>query len=149
MTRRSHTLTLDRILDASADALYQCWTRPILLEQWFCPKPWQATDAIIDAKIGGEFSCVMMGPDNETFPNAGVFLDIIPQRRLVTTDAFRPGWIPADRAFMVSEISFEPLGDGRTRYVAKAHHWTEAAKLEHEAMGFLTVGAKPRTNWRR
>jgi len=133
----AHTLTLDRILKASPDAVWRCWTEPKLLEQWFCPKPWRATGAIIDLQSGGEFSCTMKGPNGETFPNQGVVLSVVPGQRLVTTDAFRPGWVPADRAFMVSDISFAEAPDGRTHYVAKAHHWTADAKAEHEAMGFL------------
>ena len=90
----------------------------------------------MDLKTGGEFSCVMNGPDGERFENIGVFLEIEPMRRLVTTDAFLPGWIPSARAFMVAETLFEGAGEGRTRYTARAMQWDEAALKEHERMGF-------------
>ena len=129
-------LTLERVLDAAVEKLWHCWTEPELLEQWFCPKPWFVTDIKLDLQPGGEFSMVINGPDGERFPDAGVVLAVEPRRRLVTTDAFRPGWIPSERAFMVAETCFAPDSASRTRYTARAMHWDEAARKEHEQMGF-------------
>ena len=131
-----HALTLERMLDAPVGKVWRCWAEPALLEQWFCPKPWYVTDARIELRPGGEFSSVMHGPDGEEFEAAGVVLEVVPPNRLVTTDAFRAGWIPSGRAFMVTEILLEAAGRGRTRYTARARHWDEAARAEHEAMGF-------------
>ncbi|MFO1137703.1 MAG: SRPBCC family protein [Paracoccus sp. (in: a-proteobacteria)] len=131
-----HVLTLDRVLDAPLASIWRCWTEPDLLMQWFCPRPWQVTEARMDLHPGGEFFTLMRGPEGEKVPNLGVFLEIQPQRRLVTTDAFRPGWVPNDQAFMVADIRFQPEGEARTRYVARAMHWTRAALEQHEAMGF-------------
>ncbi|MEQ8231987.1 MAG: SRPBCC family protein [Gammaproteobacteria bacterium] len=129
-------LVLTRVIDVPRDKLWRCWTEPKLLEQWFCPKPWYVTEARLDLRPGGEFSCVMNGPDGERFPSLGVFLEIVPNERLVSTDAFHPGWKPSDRAFMTSEALFEDVGDGRTRFTWRARHWSGEAKAEHEEMGF-------------
>ena len=131
-----HVLTLDRELDAPVEKLWRCWTEPGLLEQWFCPKPWYVSDVRLDPRPGGEFFSVMNGPNGESFENAGVYLEVEPRRRLVSTDAFRPGWIPSGRAFMVAETIFEDAGGGRTRYIARAMHWDRATLEEHERMGF-------------
>ncbi len=56
---------------------------------------------------------MMHGPNGEEVENVGVFLDVGPGRRLVTTDVFRPGWIPNGRAFTVAEILLEAVGEGR------------------------------------
>jgi uncharacterized protein YndB with AHSA1/START domain len=136
MTNEAHDLVLTRTLDAPRDKLWRCWTEPELLKQWFCPKPWYVSEARIDLRPGGEFFTVMNGPDGEQFDNPGVFLAVDPQRRLVTTDAFRPGWRPSDRAFMVAEMRFEDAGDGKTHYTARAMHWNTEARREHEEMGF-------------
>ncbi|MEW5424871.1 SRPBCC family protein [Amorphus sp. 3PC139-8] len=136
MTDDTYQLTLTRVFDAPRDKVWRCWTEPKLLEQWFCPKPWRVSDVVLDLKPGGAFSTVMHGPNGERFPTSGVFLEFVPNERLVTTDAFRPGWQPSGRAFMTSEVTFEDMGDGRTRYVAYARHWSEDAKKEHEQMGF-------------
>ncbi len=136
MPTNTHELILERILAAPVENLWRCWTEPTLLEQWFCPQPWYVTDAVIDLRPGGEFSTVMHGPAGEQFPTAGVFLALEPRRRLVTTDAFLPGWVPSERAFMTTEVRFARLADDKTQYTAIARHWTAEAKAEHEAMGF-------------
>lgn len=132
----AHVLTIERVLEAPVARLWRCWQEPELLERWFCPAPWYASDARIDLRPGGEFSTVMNGPDGERFETMGLFLEVEPMRRLVSTDAFRPGWMPSDRAFMVAETLFEDVGDDRTAYTARAMHWDETALREHEAMGF-------------
>ena len=131
-----HVLTIDRVLDAPVEKLWRCWAQPALFQQWFCPRPWYVTDVRMDLRPGGEFYSVFNGPDGESFENAGVFLEVEPRRRLVSTDAFRPGWGPSSRAFMVAETLFEDAGDGRTRYIARAMHWDRATLEEHERMGF-------------
>ncbi|MFC3167704.1 SRPBCC family protein [Paracoccus fontiphilus] len=129
-------LVLDRVLDAPRAALWRCWTEPALLERWFCPKPWYVTHAVLDLRPGGAFSTTMHGPDGEEFPNTGVFLEVVLGERLVFTDAFAPGWSPSGKPFMTAHVSFEDAGASRTRYVARALHWTPEARAEHEAMGF-------------
>ena len=131
-----HVLTIDRVLDAPVENLWRCWAEPALFQQWFCPRPWYVSDVRMDLRAGGEFHSVFNGPDGESFENAGVFLEVEPLRRLVSTDAFRPGWAPSRRAFMVAETLFEDAGDGRTRYIARAMHWDRATLEEHERMGF-------------
>ena len=131
-----HVLTIDRVLDAPVEKLWRCWTEPGLLQQWFCPRPWYVTDVRLDPRPGGEFHSVFNGPDGESFENAGVFLEVEPLRRLVSTDAFRPGWIPSGRAFMAAETLFEDAGGGKTRYIARAMHWDRKTLEEHERMGF-------------
>lgn len=129
-------LTLERVMDAPVEKVWRCWTEAPLLEQWFCPKPWYVTDARMDLRPGGESYSVMNGPDGERFENLGVYLEVIPMKKIVTTDAFLPGWVPSGRAFMVAETLFEDAGGGKTKYTARALHWTEEAMKEHEAMGF-------------
>lgn len=135
-SQAKHILKLERVIDAPVTNVWRCWTDPELLKQWFCPKPWFVSEARIDLRPGGEFLTVMNGPDGEQFPNVGVILAVEPQRRIVTTDAFLPDWIPSDRAFMVGETIFEDAGDGKTLYRASAMHWNEEALKEHEQMGF-------------
>ncbi|WP_439814727.1 SRPBCC family protein [Zavarzinia sp. CC-PAN008] len=129
-------LVLTRILKAPVASLWRCWTEPALLEQWFCPKPWQVTDAVLDVRAGGTNAFTMRGPEGEVMPNSGVYLEVVPERRLVVTDAYSVGWVPSEKPFFTGIITFEDLGDGTTRYVATARHWTVEDCRNHEAMGF-------------
>jgi uncharacterized protein YndB with AHSA1/START domain len=91
-------------------------------------------------------SFIMHGPNGEQFPNTGVYLEVVPDRLLVSTDAFTPGWKPAGQPFMVSRVELEPTGDGQTRLRAIASHWNQATMDQHLAMGFprgLGPGRRP------
>lgn len=136
MTDTRHELALNRVLNAPRDKLWRCWTEPELPKHWFCPKPWFVSEARIDLRPGGEFFTEMNGPDGEQFGNPGAFLDIAEMECLVFTDAFQTGWLPSGRPFMVAEVLFEDAGNGKTRYTARAMHWTAEAHKEHEDMGF-------------
>jgi uncharacterized protein YndB with AHSA1/START domain len=130
-----HELVLSRIIDAAPAKLNRAWTEPDLLKRWFCPRPWGVARATLDVRPGGICHIVMLSPEGEEFPNPGVYLDVIPDRRLVFTDAYVEAWIPAAKPFMTGVIDFEDLG-GRTRYTARALHWTWADRDTHEKMGF-------------
>ena len=129
-------LVLERVIDASPEKIYRAYTDPAILSQWFAPKPWSISDAVIEPKVGGRLNFVMHGPNGERFPNSGVFLEVVPNRRLISTDAFTPDWKPAGQPFMVARIELEPTGDGKTKYPATASHWNEATLKQHEQMGF-------------
>ena len=129
-------LTLERIIDAAPEKVFRAYTDPAILAQWFAPKPWRITDAVIEPRPGGRFNFVMHGPDGERFPNSGVFLEVIENRRLISTDAFTPDWKPSGQPFMVARIDMEPTADGRTKYTATARHRNAETMKQHEQMGF-------------
>lgn len=129
-------LVLERILDASPARVYRAWIEPELLKRWFVPKPWSLASVDQDLRPGGRANFVMRDPDGRDYPNEGVFLEIVPNRRIVTTDAFTEGWIPSGKPFMAAHTSFEDAPGGKTRYVARAMHWSAESKAEHEKMGF-------------
>ncbi|WP_204278894.1 SRPBCC domain-containing protein, partial [Klebsiella aerogenes] len=82
------------------DAVYRCWTDPKLVTQWFAPKPWTTPRAEMDVRPGGASLVVMAGPDGAEFPNPGQYLEVVPGRKLVFTDAFTGDWQPSAKPFM-------------------------------------------------
>ncbi len=132
----TYALTLVRELNAPAEKLYRAWTTGERMGEWFCPKPWRVTEAVLDVRAGGESYILMQGPNGEKAPNRGIYLEIVPNRKIVFTDAFVSAWVPSEKPFMTGIIEFEDLGGGRTRYTATAVHWTEEDMKTHEAMGF-------------
>jgi uncharacterized protein YndB with AHSA1/START domain len=131
-----HELVLMREIDAPREKIFRAWTDPELLKQWFCPKPWGVSHAELDVRTGGSSVIVMTGPNGEVVDNRGVYLEVVPNEKIVFTDAFKTAWIPSEKPFMTGIVLLEPLGDGRTKYTAMARHWTEEDKKTHEAMGF-------------
>jgi uncharacterized protein YndB with AHSA1/START domain len=134
-------LVLTRVIAVAPEKLFRAWTKPDLLKQWFCPRPWGVARATLDVRTGGLFHVVMLSPEGQEFPNPGVYLDVVPNRRLVFTDAYSEAWVPSAKPFMTGVIDFENLG-GRTRYTARALHWTDADREAHEKMGFHEGWAK-------
>ncbi len=130
------TLVLDRIIRAPRDKVWRCWTEPDLLRQWYCPKPWSVSHAELDVRPGGRNFVIMQGPEGQQVPQPGVYLEVVPGRRLVMTDAFEQAWVPTAKAFMVADITLEDTPGGDTHYVALARHWSIADREAHEKMGF-------------
>lgn len=130
-----HELLITRLMDVAKEKLFRCWTEPALLKQWFAPKPYSVSHVESDLRAGGASTIVMRAPDGHEFPNPGVYLEIVPNRKLVFTDAFGAGWVPAGQPFMVAQITFDDE-NGKTRYTARAWHWNAEAKAKHEEMGF-------------
>jgi uncharacterized protein YndB with AHSA1/START domain len=129
-------LVITRHIKATPEKLFRCWTEPDLIKEWFCPKPWSIARAEVDVRPGGKSLIVMRSPEGQEFPNPGVYLEVVPNRKIVFTDAFTSGWEPAGEPFMVAIVTFEDQGDGTTLYTARARHWTKDATERHKSMGF-------------
>ncbi|QFY60855.1 SRPBCC family protein [Rhizobium grahamii] len=131
-----HELFLVREFDAPREKIFKAWTDPVLMKEWFVPRPWSIAEAKLDVRPGGSNLIVMRSPDGQEFPNRGVYLEIVENEKIVFTDAFTSAWVPSQKPFFVAIILLEDLGNGRTKYTATARHWTAADKEEHEKMGF-------------
>jgi len=139
-------LILEREVDVSPEEIWQAWTTPEHLKQWFCPLPWKTVDCEIDLKPGGLFRTVMQSPEGQQFPNSGCYLEVLPNKRLTWTNAMEPGFRPAKipeqspghecaEFMMTASIVLEAIPNG-TRYTAYVLHNDAASKQRHEAMGF-------------
>ena len=128
-------LVLTRLIAAPREKVYRSWTEPALLKQWFAPKPYTTPVAELDVRPGGANFIVMRGPDGKDLPNRGVYLEVVPNQRLVFTDAYVKAWEPSDKPFMTVTLTFNDE-DGKTRYSARVCHWTVADREAHEKMGF-------------
>ncbi len=135
-TAGKHELVLERIIDAPREKLFRCWTEPELMTQWFCPKPWRAEEIVTDLRAGGATSMVMRGPNGEEFPNRGVYLEVVRNEKIVFTDAYIDAWTPSQKPFFTAIVTFEEAGERKTKYTARARHWTAEDCETHAKMGF-------------
>ena len=129
-------LVLTRLIAAPREKVYRAWTESTLLKQWFAPKPYTVPIAELDFRVGGASRIVMRSPDGQDIPCPGTYLEIIPDRKLVFTDAYLGDWEPAGKPFMTAIMTFDDEGGGQTRYTARARHWSEDDRKTHEQMGF-------------
>lgn len=130
-----HELSVQRVIDAPIDAVWQAFTEH--LDEWWCPRPWRTEIVEQDWRPGGRSALVLRGPDGEEHRLEGVVLEVVRERRVVSTNAFDVRWRPrtADVANLICLFTFEPEGN-KTRYKAAARHWDAESAAQHDAMGF-------------
>lgn len=130
-------LVLKRTIEAPREILYACWTQPEHLVHFFVPKPHKVTACRMDVRAGGVWNTTF-DVDGNAMDNNGVYLEVIPNEKLVFTDAYTEGWKPAPEPFMTAIITFEDNGDGTTNYTAIARHRNKEAAQTHKDMGFYS-----------
>lgn len=88
-TPATHEVTITRTFDAPRELVFDVWTQPEHLAQWFGPKDFTNPVCELDLRPGGAILIHLMGPDGVVFPMNGVFEEIVPPERLVySTSAF-------------------------------------------------------------
>ena len=137
-------LQFHREVNISPAQVWEGLTDPQILMKWFCPRPWKVVDCEIDLRPGGLFRTVMQSPKGENMPdNTWCLLAVEPQKRLVWTNAFGPGFRPKAQPqeeslgfFFVADLQLSLLDSGRTSYTANVMHQTESSRQAHDEMGF-------------
>ena len=130
-------LVLERTIDVPRSLVWKLWTEPEHVKVWFTPAPWKTIDCEIDLRPGGKFNTTMQSPEGDAFPSSGCYLEVVPETRLIFTDALLPGFRPAEGSFFTAVIDMADSPDGGTRYRAIAMHKDPEGKTQHEEMGFL------------
>ncbi|WP_238367054.1 SRPBCC family protein [Mesobacterium pallidum] len=128
-------LTFTRTLRAPRALLWECWTRPEHIPHFFVPRPHKIVSVDIDLRVGGRFDTVFDVEGNK-MDNKGVYLEIIPEEKLVFTDSYEEGWKPKADPFMTAIVEMSDAPDGGTIYTATARHRTAETAETHKQMGF-------------
>ena len=138
------TLDLDPETDLSFTGLlavpralvWECWTRPEHIPHFFIPAPNKVTAVDLDLRVGGRFNTVF-DVNGQQMDNRGVYLEVVPQERLVFTDAYTEGWKPVPEPFMTAILLLSDAPEGGTTYTAIARHRTPETRKAHADMGFF------------
>ncbi|HEU5397896.1 MAG TPA: SRPBCC domain-containing protein [Gammaproteobacteria bacterium] len=132
-------LTLTRIFDAPRELVFDVWTDPKHLAQWWGPEMFTTPVCRVDARPGGELYIVMHGPDGQDYPMKGVFEEVRRPERLSFTNQAMDG-----SGVVLLEgktaVSFEALGS-KTRVTV---HTVMRAKVPQAA--FALAGMEPGWN---
>jgi uncharacterized protein YndB with AHSA1/START domain len=129
-------LVISRLVRAPRAKLWQAWSDPKLLKEWWCPKPWTTEVREFDLRPGGAFYTFMCGPDGGTSDNPGAFLEVVPQVRIVFTSMLIGGWRPNTPWMPFTAIITMADEASGTRYVATVMHPDPATRDKHDKMGF-------------
>ena len=130
-------IVLHRVFDAPRELMFEMFTRPEHLAQFWGPKAMRNTACTVDLRVGGEFRVEVQGPDGTVYPATGVYREITPPERIVyatTTADDNPCGAGLPPRSIVT-ISFADLG-GKTRLTVHAQLQSRAAVEAAIASGF-------------
>ena len=130
-------LAISRVIRAPRRELWDAWTDPRSLEQWWVPAPGLCKVLTLELRAGGSYLTQYREGTGKPFrPHIdGFFLAVDPTERIVFTDTLTGGWRPSKRPFMTAVISFRDHPGG-SEYHAYAMHRSAADRKKHDDMGF-------------
>lgn len=130
-------IRIERTFRASGQLLWQTWTKPELLDQWWAPKPWKAKTKIMDFRIGGLWLYSMSSPEGEQHWSRADYQTIDTEKFFSANESFcdSAGGITEDMPAMFWEVSFQ--GSGNSSKVDVTISFVSEADLDQLVkMGF-------------
>jgi uncharacterized protein YndB with AHSA1/START domain len=122
-TPSDREIAMTRVFDAPRRLVFDAHTRPELVRRWLGVfGGWSMVVCEIDLRVGGSFRYVWRGPEGQQMGMRGVFREIVPGERIVSTEVFDEPWYEGEA---VDTMEFVEQG-GRTtltvtvRYASKA-----------------------------
>jgi uncharacterized protein YndB with AHSA1/START domain len=76
-------LSFSRVFDAPLALVWQAWTDPRHIEQWWGPIGFTGKSCSMDLRAGGHFDLTLYAPDGECYPCRGMIHEIIEHERIV------------------------------------------------------------------
>lgn len=85
MAARSNSseITITRIYDAPLRSVWEAWTVPEEVAQWWGPRGFTITTHSRDLRTGGHWHYTMHGPDGTDYENTTQYLEVVPLQRMV------------------------------------------------------------------
>lgn len=88
MTTTKCELKIERIFDAPRQLVWNAWTTPELIMQWWGPEHFTSPTCEVDLRVGGKYLYCMRGPDGNDYWTGGTFNEIVPIEKLVCVQTF-------------------------------------------------------------
>lgn len=137
-------VVLERTYDASVEKVWEAWTDPEMLKQWWGPDNVSIPECKIDLKVGGKFYIVMeageaMGPYKGTlWPMEATFTTIVPHSKIVyKAFAWTEGAKEDTTIDQTTDITFtEENGKTHVKVIAAIHKTGPKAKMAIEGMQY-------------
>lgn len=131
-------LTIERVIHAPRKDVWDAWTDPAKLAQWWIPAPTLCHVDRLDVRPGGAF-VTRMSDDGTTFgPHVDAcFLTVDEFERIVFTNAVDSQWRPVNPGpvAMTAEVELRDDPDG-TDYRILVRHGDPASRARHAELGF-------------
>lgn len=77
-----HELIVTRSFNAPRALVWQAWTAPKRVVQWWGPKGFSNSSREAELRVGGAFRLTMCGPDGDAYPCTGIYREIKEPERI-------------------------------------------------------------------
>jgi len=121
-------IVITRLLNAPRELVWEVWTNPRHVAQWWGPRGFTTTIEKMDVRPGGVWKHVMHGPDGTDYPNSSVFKEVVKPERIVF--AHGGGKEGGPGANFVATWTFEAEDKNKTRITMRLVFKTAAERDE-------------------
>jgi uncharacterized protein YndB with AHSA1/START domain len=133
-------IIISRVFDAPRELVWNAWTDPKQVVQWWGPKGFTTTIHEMDVKPGGVWRQVMHGPDGTDYPSLSTFLEVVkPERIVYTLEGGKKG---AHDVQFEATWTFEALSEKKTRLTVRMVFSTAAIRDQIEKTYGAVEGGK-------
>lgn len=131
-TGRPQSLTIERIIPAPPDRVFDAWTDPSELQKWWGPEGVRCLAAEVDLRVGGRYRIGNELPDGSVIWIAGEFETIERPNLLVYT------WTVESRPQAVERVSVRfALHGQETRLILRHTRISDAQLRDQHERGWL------------
>jgi uncharacterized protein YndB with AHSA1/START domain len=128
-------LILSREFAAPRNLVWQAWTDPQHVGQWWGPDGFTVTTHEIDFRPGGVWRLIMHGPDWTDWDNHMAFIEVVPQERLF----YNHGSAADDPGTFQVTVTFADSAGGTTVTMRTLMPTVEASE-QAKAFGAVELG---------
>jgi uncharacterized protein YndB with AHSA1/START domain len=120
-TPADNEIIISRLLHAPRELVWEAWTNPKHVVNWWGPRGFTNTTKQHDFRVGGYWEHTMHGPDGTNYPNKAKFLEIVPLERITFLLGGGSDLESDERrgATFRATWTFEALGADRTRLTGR------------------------------
>ena len=126
----NRTLTIEKTLNASIQLVWDAWSNPEHIAQWWGPKGMKTTVVEHDFQVGGKWKYSMIMPDGGEFIGEGKYSEIVMLEKIISSADFKPMTEGVE-----IQVLLEQAGE-QTKFTFHCVHATEEYKIQQEKMGF-------------
>ncbi|GAB3025576.1 hypothetical protein GCM10027051_32910 [Niabella terrae] len=88
VNKEDNTIHITREFAANLELVWQAWTTPELLDQWWGPQPWRAETKAMDFREGGHWLYAMVSPEGQKHWSKSNFISIVKEKSFSSKGGF-------------------------------------------------------------
>ena len=117
VNKENNTVNVEREFAANLELVWEAWTNPEILDQWWAPKPWKSKTKSMDFNVGGRRLYAMVGPEGEEHWALADFTAISPKTNFKFIDAFCDQYGSINKDLPRSDWNVDFIESGNTTIV--------------------------------